>query len=107
MEWKVQFLNQAVRAELVALPDELQAGLAQVIDLIERFGPQNISLPHARPLERGLWEMRFRGPQGIGRAIYCQPPGGRVVVLHVFMKKTRETPRRAIELARRRMKEIR
>jgi phage-related protein len=74
MEWKVQFLNQAVRAELVALPDELQAALVQVIDLIERFGPHNISLPHARPLERGLWEMRFHGPQGIGRAFTANHP---------------------------------
>ena len=39
-------------------------------------------------------------------AIYAAAPGQRLVVLHAFVKKTQKTPHQAIELARRRMKEI-
>ncbi|MGD0074021.1 MAG: type II toxin-antitoxin system RelE/ParE family toxin, partial [Candidatus Binataceae bacterium] len=45
-------------------------------------------------------------PRGIARALYCAGSGQRLVVLHVFGKKTQKTPRRAIEIALQRMKQI-
>ena len=59
------------------------------------------------PLGDGLFELRPRGPEGIGRAVYCYLVGQRVVVLHAFVKKTQATPERDLKLARRRMKEVR
>jgi phage-related protein len=43
---------------------------------------------------------------GIGRAFYCFVIGKRVVVLHAFIKKSRETPDRELKLARKRLKEL-
>ena len=43
---------------------------------------------------------------GISRAIYVTAAGRRVVVLRVFVKKTEKTPRREIDLALQRVKEI-
>lgn len=57
-----------------------------------------------RPLGEKLWEMRLTGREGIGRAIYTAVPGRRLIVLHVFVKKTQKTPRRAIDLALKRLK---
>jgi len=54
----------------------------------------------------GLFELRPRGREGIGRALYCFAVGRRVVVLHAFIKKTQVTPQRDLEVARRRMKEV-
>ena len=48
----------------------------------------------------------FRGRDGIARAAYVTATGRRVVVVHVFRKKAQKTPRREIEFALRRMKEI-
>lgn len=48
--------------------------------------------------------MRLSGEAGIARAIYVAASGRRLVVLHVFVKKTEATPRRAIETALRRLK---
>ena len=52
-------------------------------------------LPHIRPLERKLWEMRMTGRDGIARAVYAAVHGRRLLVLHVFVKKTQTTPRKA------------
>ncbi len=46
------------------------------------------------------------GKDGIARAVYVAATGQRLVVLHVFVKKTRATPRRAIETALARLKEL-
>jgi phage-related protein len=50
--------------------------------------------------------MRLTGRDGIGRAIYTAASVRRLVVLHAFVKKTQKTPRQAIELALKRLKEI-
>jgi phage-related protein len=50
--------------------------------------------------------MRLRGRDGIARALYVTVTGQRVVVVRVFVKKTQKTPRREMELALERAKEI-
>ena len=49
----------------------------------------------------------LKGQEGIGRALFCTVVGKRVVILHGFIKKTEQTPQRALDTARRRMKEVR
>jgi phage-related protein len=51
--------------------------------------------------------MRMKGKDGITRAAYVTATGRRVVVVHVFPKKTQKTPRREIDIALRRAKEVR
>jgi phage-related protein len=50
--------------------------------------------------------MRLSGKEGIGRAIYTAAAGRRLIVLHAFVKKTRKTPRSAMNLALKRLKEL-
>jgi phage-related protein len=50
--------------------------------------------------------MRLKGKDGIARAIYVTARGQRVVVVRVFVKKTQKTPRREIELALKRAKDV-
>jgi phage-related protein len=58
-------------------------------------------------IEGVLWEMRMTGKDGISRALYVTEVGERVVVLRVFVKKTQKTPRKEIDIALARMREIR
>ena len=58
-------------------------------------------------LEGPLWEMRMKGKDGIARAAYVAASGRRVVAVHVFAKKTQKAPRREIEMALKRAKEVR
>jgi len=105
-EWAVEVLNELVEAELLSLPKDMQARFLRISELLETFGPQRVGLPHVRPLGEKLWEMRLSGKEGIGRAIYTAAAGRRLVVLHAFVKKTQKTPRSAIDLALKRLKEI-
>jgi phage-related protein len=50
--------------------------------------------------------MRMKGRDGVVRAAYVTASGRRVVVVHVFSKKTQKTPRREIETALRKAKEV-
>jgi phage-related protein len=105
-EWAVEVLNDVVGAELLSLPKDMQARFLRISELLESFGPQRVGLPHVRPLGEKLWEMRLTGREGIGRAIYTAAAGRRLVVLHAFVKKTEKTPRRSIDLALKRLKEM-
>ena len=106
MEWTVEPLNRTVERELTGLPKDMQARFPHIADLLRTFGPQHVGMPYCRPLGNKLWEMRLSGRAGIGRALYVAASGRRLVVLHGFVKKTEKTPRRAIELALERSKEV-
>jgi phage-related protein len=76
------------------------------LELLMEFGP-NLRMPHSRAMGDGLFEIRARGRGGIGRALYCFLVGRRVVILHAFIKKTQDTPAKELQIARRRMREVR
>lgn len=106
MSWSVVFLNETVQAELDALPRDFRARFERISNLIQTFGIERVHEPYIKHLEDRLWEMRLKGKDGIARAIYVTAVGRHVVVLRVFTKKTQKTPRREIELARQRAKEV-
>lgn len=107
MNWRVETLNATVDAEIAALPPDMQASFLRLAERIEAVGLERVGEPHVKHLRGKLWEMRFRGRDGIGRTIYVAASGRRVVVLLAFMKKTLKTPRRFLDLAEERAKEIR
>jgi len=67
---------------------------------------ERVHEPYIKHIGDRIWEMRLRGRGGIARALYVTAKGRRVVVLRVFTKKTQKTPRREIELAQQRAKEV-
>lgn len=73
---------------------------------MEVFGP-NLGLPFTRALGEGLFEIRAKGKEGIGRAFFCTVVGQEIVILHAFIKKTQKTPRKELAIARRRLTEVR
>ncbi len=81
------------------------ADYARLVELLVEFGP-DLRMPHSRTMGGGLFELRPRGPEGIGRALYCYVTGQRIIVLHAFVKKTRATPERDLSIARKRKKEV-
>lgn len=102
--WSVETLNKDVDGELGALSQELRSRFIRVVELIEEFGLENIGLPHIRSLGDKLWEIRFKGQNQVARGIYVVAKGRRVVVIHVFVKKTEKTPAAAIRIATQRAK---
>jgi phage-related protein len=67
--WSFSTLNDTVTQELEKLPADVRARFTKVSDLIERFGPQKVGMPHTRSLGDKLWEIRASGKDGISRGI--------------------------------------
>ena len=106
MTYTIDYFNLRVRAAIESWPVGILADYARIIELLVEFGPE-VRMPHSRAMGGGLFELRPRGREGIGRALYCSIRGEHIVVLHAYVKKTRATPDRELAIARRRMKEVR
>ena len=87
------------------MPPGILADYLRLSDLLEELGPA-IRLPYSRSMGDGLFELRPHGPEGIGRVFYCYLIGRRIVMLHSFIKKTQETPRRELRIAQARVLEV-
>ena len=106
MSWTVEFLDADVEAALYALAEDVQASFLRIAELVETHGLERVREPYVKHLEGPLWEMRLKGRSGIARAVYVTAAGKRIVVVHVFVKKTQKAPRREIETALKRAKEV-
>ena len=106
MSYSVEYFNARVQTEIESWPVGILADYARLIEILIEFGP-DLRMPHSKSMGNGLFELRPRGREGIGRALYCYVIGERVVILHGFVKRTRATPEREIKIARNRMKEVR
>ena len=106
MQYTIEYFHVRVKDEIEGWPDGILADYARLVELLREFGP-SLRMPHSRAMGDGLFELRPRGREGIGRALYCYFDGHRVVMLHAFVKKTQEPPEKELRLARKRTKEIR
>ncbi len=106
MSWSIQFVNAIAQAELEGLPLDMRARFERIVMLIRDQGLEKVREPYVKHLEDKLWEMRLSGRDGIARSIYMTASRRRVVILRTFVKKTEKTPKRELELARERAKEI-
>ncbi len=105
MIYTVEYFHQRVKAEIETWPNGILADFARIVELLMEFGP-NLRMPHSRAMGGGLFELRPRGREGIGRVFYCFVVRQRVVILHAFVKKTEDTPKQELRIARKRMKEV-
>lgn len=88
------------------MPPGLLGRMLRLFEMIETSGLEHLREPHVKHLDGKLWELRAKAAEGIARGIYVTATGRRVVVLHVFEKKTDKTPARALALARERMRKV-
>ncbi len=105
MKYSIEYFHSRVKEEIESWPIGILADYARIVELLMEFGPP-LRMPHSRPLGDGLFELRPRSAEGIGRVFYCFMEKKRIVILHAFVKKTEETPERELKLARKRMKEV-
>ena len=85
--WRLEYLSATVEAEVLSLPEDMQARLARISDLLVAWGPHRVGMPYTRPLGGKLWEIRLSGRAGIARVIYIAASERRLGVLHSFFKK--------------------
>jgi phage-related protein len=105
MNYQIQFFAASVQALIEKWPTGIYARFVRITEQIVLSGP-NLGLPYTKAMGEGLFEIRARGSEGIGRAFFCCMKGRRVVILHGFVKKTQSTPIKELRLAKQRMKEV-
>jgi phage-related protein len=106
MSWSIETLDERVDAEIEALPPGLRARLVRLLEMVEAVGLERMHEPHVKHVEGKLWELRAKAGEGIARGLYVTLTGRRLVVLHVFVKKSQKTPSAALRVARERMKQL-
>jgi len=105
VRWTIETLDP-VDDEIEALPPALQARLIRLMEMVENVGLEQLREPHVKHIEGKLWELRAKATEGIARGLYVTMTGRRVIILHVFVKKSQRTPRATLETARERMKKV-
>ena len=105
MSWRVTFYSAALEEEVLQLPAGFVARFLRYAERMEIHGP-DLGMPHTRAMGEGLFELRLKAAEGIARVFYCTLVGRKIVILHQFTKKSEKTPRKELEIAKRRMKEV-
>jgi phage-related protein len=67
MAWQLSYYNAKVVEQLEAWPAGIRAGFLRIAELMEAHGP-DIGMPHTKAMGAGLFEVRAKGREGIGRA---------------------------------------
>lgn len=104
--WSIEFLDKVVLDEMNRQPADIRAKFEHIVRLIEANGLERVREPYVKHLDGKLWEIRLKGRVSIARALYVTMIGKRLVIVRVFTKKSQKTPRREIELARKRAKDL-
>lgn len=103
--WEVAFYSEKVERQVLAMPRGIRVRFLGLMEIMQRQGP-DLGMPHTRFLGKGLYEVRAKAMEGIGRYFYCTLVDNQIVVLHCFVKKTQKTPNRHLDIAIARMKEV-
>lgn len=105
MEWHLTFFNERVETETLSFPPGILANFLHIAEMIGEYGPL-LGAPYTKPLGEGLFEIRAKGKEGIGRSFFCTMKGREVVILHSFIKKSQKIPKKELKIARSRLKEV-
>ena len=106
MEWQITYYSEDVRKIIDGWPVGIRAFYARTTERIKLYGP-NLGMPFTRSMGDGLFEIRAKGKEGLGRAFFCTVVGKNVIILHAFIKKSRKTPKKELKIARQRLQEVR
>ena len=108
VEWRIEYFREAsgrvpVQEFIDRLTGEEQIETMVGIDML-RTHSLSLGRPWVAPLGNSLWELRIRSRRQL-RVLYFAHTGRTFVLLHAFVKKTRQVPQAEIETATRRMKQ--
>lgn len=89
---------------LDSLDIKMRYKVVSYIDLLKDYGP-NLRSPYSEYLEDGIFELRVKLSSNITRTLYFFTEGKMIILTNGFVKKTQKTPRKEIDLAKKRRKD--
>jgi len=105
VDWQILYFSEEVQQAIDCWPVGIRAYYARITERMIAFGP-NLGMPFTRSMGHGLFEIRARGKEGIGRAFFCTVVDQKIIILHAFIKKSQKTPSKELKIARRRMANV-
>jgi len=105
MNWSIEYYSEKVQQEILELPESVQARYIHLTSIM-RFEGAYLGEPHTKALGDGLFELRLKGKEGIARVMYCTVINNKIIILHIFIKKSQKIPKKELNLAKKRMKEV-
>ena len=90
-----------------SFPHEIKKALGKTI--LDLQHGSSLGLPISKPMPsiaQGAHEIRLKDRAGIYRVFYYTKIEDHVLIFHAFKKKTQKTPKKDLETAKRRLKEM-
>ena len=105
MGWEIVYFSEDLQTLIMRLPAGLAARYIHLTERMLAFGP-HLGMPHSRAMGGGLFELRMKSKEGIGRVFFCLRNDRQIVMLHAFVKKSPKTPLKDLKLAQERMAKV-
>ena len=96
--------NKPIEEFLLSLDVKMQAKLLGLLQILQEKGNQ-LREPYSKHLEDGIFEIRGKVGRDITRVLYFFYYDGKIILTNGFVKKTQKTPKKEIQLAKRRRDE--
>ena len=99
--------HYAIQSSIRLFPRDVKKALGKTI--LEIQHGVSIGLPLSRPMPsiaQGVHEIRLKDKDGIYRVFYFTKVKDKILIIHAFKKKTQKTPKKDIDLAKKRLKEM-
>ncbi|RLD06351.1 MAG: type II toxin-antitoxin system RelE/ParE family toxin [Chloroflexota bacterium] len=96
--------NEPVREWLLSLSGQEKKTIGEDIKTVQFGWP--IGMPVSRKVAKDLWEIRSSLQNKIARVVFTVK-GSEIILLHGFVKKTEKLPGKDLEIAKRRLADLR
>lgn len=97
--------REPVRDWLKSLPSEDRRAIGVAIKTVEFGWPIGMPVVQSIAGYAGMWEVRTNIRDGIARIFFAVEEGD-MILLHGLVKKSRKTPKKALDLAKKRLDEM-
>ena len=103
-EFEVEFYettdgDKPAKDFLISLDNKMRANMASMISLLQENG-YNLREPYSKHLSEGIFELRAKVGSDITRVMYFFYIDRRVILTNGFVKKTKKTPLKELEKAK-------
>lgn len=102
-DMEIKIFDESLSKFIQSLEKSTIAKILRTIDLLEMFG-YKLGPPHSRKVSDNLLELRIRGKQEV--RIFYTFYKNKIVLLHGFIKKSQRIPKREIQVAIEKLKNI-
>lgn len=93
--------NKPIEEFLLGLDIKMRAKLVGLLQILQEKG-NLLREPYSKHLEDGIFEIRGKSGNNITRVLYFFYYDGKIILTNGFIKKTQKTPKKEIQLAKKR-----